>query len=196
MYCEVIKYFRDELADLPIEEASLTALSRCWKSKIFPHEFKMCVFELLAEKLERDIELVKTQIQSFNFHSPKQFYENLTSPKPKDIMSSFDLLIDDDHVFKYKTEIGDAWFDLEDAADLLVIKDLGMNIMHHVFIDPIADYMEVYVSSSFQTCFLRNNQTCHQLPVHIAALIFIKHDEEAQSRDQLLGWLHWHFFIT
>ena len=104
--------------------------------------------------------------------------------------------IDYGYVFKHKAEVVYAWFNFEDATDQLVIEDLGTNIMHHAFIDPIVDYMEVYVSSSFQTCILRNNQTCHQLPVRVSALIFIKHDEEAQSRDQLLGWLHWHFFIT
>jgi hypothetical protein len=102
MYCEAIKYFRDELADLPIEEVSLTTLSRCWKSKIFSHEFKMCVFELLAEKLERDIELLNIHIQSYSFQNPKQCYEQLTSPKPKDIVSSFDFLIDESFVCKHK----------------------------------------------------------------------------------------------
>jgi hypothetical protein len=90
----------------------------------------------------------------------------------------------------------DAGFNFEDGTDLLVIEDLGTNIMHHSLIDPIADYMEVYVSLSFQTCILYNDEICHQLPVHISALIFIKNDEETQSWDQLLGWLHWHFFIT
>jgi hypothetical protein len=115
LYCKAVKDFRDKLADFPSEEVSLTVVFRCWKSKNVPHEIKIRVLELFAERLEKDIELLKTQIQSFNFQSPKQFYEKLTSPKPKDIVSPFDLLIDDDPVFKYKTEIGDAWFDLEDA---------------------------------------------------------------------------------
>jgi hypothetical protein len=52
----------------------------------------MRVLELVAEKLERDIDI---QIQSYNFQNPKKFYEQLTSPKPKDIVSSFDFLIDE-----------------------------------------------------------------------------------------------------
>jgi hypothetical protein len=103
---------------------------------------------------------------------------------------------DDEYVYNYKAEAVDAWFDFGNATDLLVIEDVGMHIMHHAFIDPIADYMEIYVSSSCQTCLLYNDQICHLLPVHISALIFVKQDEEAQSWDQLLSWLHWHFFIT
>jgi hypothetical protein len=196
IYCEAIEKFRDELADFHIDEVSLTNCASLFQIEKLFSESKICVLELVAEKLEKDVELVDSQIQSYNFIDPKEFLENLPSPKQEEIVLPIDLQIDDDYVFKYKAEIVDAWFDFEDATDLLVIKDLGMNIMHHAFIDPIADYMEVYVSSSFQTCFLYNDQICHQLPVHISALIFIKHDEEAQSWDQLLGWLHWHFFIT
>jgi hypothetical protein len=68
--------------------------------------------------------------------------------------------------------------------------------LDHIFIDPVANYMELLFSITVQSCFLYNDQICNQLPVHILALIFIKHDEETQSWDQLLGWLHWHFFIT
>jgi hypothetical protein len=40
-------------------------------------------------------------------------------------------------------------------TDLLVIEDLGTNIMHHAFIDPIADYMELLMLAQVvQTCFL------------------------------------------
>jgi hypothetical protein len=103
--CEVIKDFRDELADYQIDEILLTTLFHCWRSKTFSHESIICVLELLAEKLERDIELLNTQIQSYSFQSPKQFYEKLTSPKPKDILSSFDFLIDEYVVCKHKSEI-------------------------------------------------------------------------------------------
>jgi hypothetical protein len=113
--------------------------------------------------------------------------ENIPSPKQEEIVLPVDLQIDGDYVFKYKAEVVDAWFDFADETDLLVIEDLGTNIMHHVLIDPIADYMEVYVRSSLRTCILYNDQRCHQLPVHISALIFIKHDEETQSWDKLLG---------
>jgi hypothetical protein len=122
MYCEAIKYFRDELANFPIEEVSLTTLSHCWKSKIFPHEFKMCVLELLAKKLERDIELLNTHMKSYSFQHPKQFYEQLTSPKPKDIVSSFDFLINESFVGKHKSDVEQlqSWSDIEDTNRKLI----------------------------------------------------------------------------
>jgi hypothetical protein len=66
----------------------------------------------------------------------------------------------------------------------------------HIFIDPVENYMELLFSITVQSCFFCKDPSHHQLLLHISVLIFIKHDEEAQSWDQLLGWLHWHFFIT
>jgi hypothetical protein len=203
IYCEAIKDFRDELADFPIEEVSLTTAFHCWKSKNFPHEIKICVLELFAERLEKDIELLNTQIQSYSFQHPKQFYEQLTSPKPKDIVSSFDFLIDESFVCKHKSEIEQlqSWSNIEDTNGKLIhVRMLNEYLenqqIDRIFIDPVANYMELLFSVTVQTCFFCKDPSYHQLPVHISVLIFIKHDEEAQSWDQLLGWLHWHFFIT
>jgi hypothetical protein len=194
--CEAIKEFRGKLAEFHIDEDFLTTVFRILESSKFSPKSKICFLELVVEKFENDIELLDSQIQSYNFLDLKEFLENLPSPKQEEIVLPIDWQIDDDYVFQYKAEVVDAGFNFEDATDQLVIEDLGTNIMHHALIDPIADYMEVHVSLSFQTCILYNNQICHQLPVHISVSIFIKHDEETQSWDQLLGWLHWHFFIT
>jgi hypothetical protein len=166
---EAVEDFRDKIADFEFDEVSLAVVIQRCKSKNAPHKNKMCALELVAEKLERDIELLNTQIQSYSFQHPKQFYEKLKSPKPKDIVSSFDFLIDE-----YP----------------------GNQQIDHLFFDPVANYMELFFSVTVQACFFCKNPSYHPLPVHISVLIFIKHDEEAQSRDQLLGWLHWHFFIT
>jgi hypothetical protein len=164
------------------------------KSKNVPHEIKMCVLELVAERLEKDIEPLDTPIQS---------YEQITSPKPKDIVSSSDFLIDEPFVDKHKSEVEQlqSWSDIEDTDGKLVhvkvLKEYPENQqIDHLFFDPVANYMDFFFSATVQTCFFCKNPSYHPLPVHIAALIFIKHDEEAQSRDQLLGWLHWHFCIT
>jgi hypothetical protein len=194
--CEAIEEFRGKLAEFHIDEDFLTTVFRILESSKFSPKSKICFLELVIEKFENDIELLDSQIQSYNFLDLKEFLENLPSPKQEEIVLPVDLQIDDDYVFKYKAEVVDAGFNFEDAIDQLVIEDLGTNIMHHALIDPIEDYMEVHVSLSFQTCILYNDQICHQLPVHISVSIFIKHDEETQSWDQLLGWLHWHFFIT
>jgi hypothetical protein len=194
--CEAIEEFRGKLAEFHIDEDFLTTVFRILESSKFSPKSKICFLELVIEKFENDIELLDSQIQSYNFLDLKEFLENLPSPKQEEIVLPIDLQTHDEYVFKYKAEVVDAWSGLEDETDLLIIEYLGTNIMHHALIDPIADYMEAFVSLSFQTCFLYNDQICHQLPVHISALIFIKHDEETQSWDQLLGWLHWHFFIT
>jgi hypothetical protein len=158
--CEAIKEFRNELANFQIDEVLLTVVFHCWKSRKISHEVKICVLELFAERLEKDIELLNTQIQSYSFQHPKQFFENLQSPKPKEIVLPVDVQIDGDYVFQYKTEVVVAGFNFEDATNQLVIEDLEANIMHHALIDPIADYMEVHVSLSFQTCILYKYQIC------------------------------------
>jgi hypothetical protein len=150
-----------------------------------------------------DIELLDSQIQSYNFLDLKVLLENIPSPKQGEIVLPVDLQIDDDYVFKYKVEVVDAWFNFEDATDQLVIEDLEANIMHHVLIDPIADYMEVHVSLSFQTCFLYKDQKCQQLPFHIMRThnqgilrISPTSSQVVHLFLQLLDWLHWHFCIT
>jgi hypothetical protein len=69
--CEAIKEFRDELADFQIDEVLLTTVFHCWKSRKFSPEVKICVLELFSERLEKDIEILNTQIQSYNFQNPK-----------------------------------------------------------------------------------------------------------------------------
>jgi SMC interacting uncharacterized protein involved in chromosome segregation len=64
IYCEAVKDFRDKIADFQFDEVSLAVVIQRCKSKNAPHKGKMCVLELVAEKLERDIELLNTQIQS------------------------------------------------------------------------------------------------------------------------------------
>jgi hypothetical protein len=73
-----------------------------------------------------------------SFHKPSehpQLYEEvLKDTECIGEKSSFD----DEYVYNYKAEAVDAWFDFGNATDLLVIEDVGMHIMHHAFIDPIA----------------------------------------------------------
>jgi hypothetical protein len=201
--CEAIEEFRGKLAEFHIDEDFLTTVFRILESSKFSPKSKICFLELVIEKFENDIELLDSQIQSYNFLDLKEFLENLPSPKQEEIVLPVDLQIDDDYVFKYKAEVVDAWFDFEDATDQLVIEDLEANIMHHVLIDPIADYMEVHVSLSFQTCFLYKDQKCQQLPFHIMRThnqgilrISPTSSQVVHLFLQLLDWLHWHFCIT
>ena len=130
-YYEAIEECRGELADLQFDEVSLTVVFHCCKLKNYSHKSKICVLELLAENLERDIELLNTQIHSYNFQSPKQFYEELTSPKPKDIVSSFDFLIEEYVVCKHKSEIEQlqSWYNIEDTNGKIIhVKMLKENL--------------------------------------------------------------------
>jgi len=192
--CEAVKDFRDAIADFQFDKVSLEIVIQLLESKDAPHEIKMSVLELVVERLEEDIEPLDTPIQS---------YEQITSPKPKDIVSSSDFLIDEPFVDKHKSDVEQlqSGSDIEDTNGKLIhvkmLKGYPENQQKdHIFFDPVANYIDFFFSATVQTCFFCKNPSYHQMPVHIAALIFIKHDEEAQSSDQLLGWLHWHFFIT
>jgi hypothetical protein len=192
--CEAVKDFRDAIADFQFDKVSLEIVIQLLESKDAPHEIKMSVLELVVERLEEDIEPLDTPIQS---------YEQITSPKPKDIVSSSDFLIDEPFVDKHKSDVEQlqSGSDIEDTNGKLIhvkmLKEYPENQQEdHIFFDPVANYIDFFFSATVQTCFFCKNPRYHPLPVHIAALIFIKHDEEAQSRDQLLGWLHWHFSIT
>lgn len=66
--------------------------------------------------------------------------ENIPYPKQEEIVLPVDLQIEDDYVFEYNIEDVDARFNFEDATDQLGIEGLEANIIHHTFIDPIADY--------------------------------------------------------
>jgi len=92
-----------------------------------------------------------SQIQSYNFQDPKEFFKNLPSPKQDETVVPFEWQIEDDYYFKYKNEEVVSGFNIEDTIDQLVIEGLEANIIHYAFVDPIIDYVEVLFSSSFQT---------------------------------------------
>jgi hypothetical protein len=113
IYCEAVKDFRDTLADFQFDEVSLAVVIQCCKSKKCSHKSKMCVLELVAERLAKDIEPLNTPIQS---------YEQITSPKPKDIVSSSDFLIDEPFVDKHKSDVEQlqSGSDMEDTDGKLI----------------------------------------------------------------------------
>ena len=97
---------------------------------------------------------MNSQIQSYNFRDPKEFLENIPSPKQEEIVLPLDLHIEDDCAFKYQNEDEVSRVNIRDTTDQLVIEGIKENIIHHSFIDPIADYMEVLINSNVQTCTL------------------------------------------
>ena len=96
IYWEAVKDFRDTITDFHFDAVSLETVIQLLESKDAPHEIKMSVLELVIERLEEDIEPLDTPIQS---------YEQITSPKPKDIVSSSDFLIDKPFVDKHKYDV-------------------------------------------------------------------------------------------
>jgi hypothetical protein len=133
----------------------------CLKLRKFSPKGKICFLELVVERFEKDIELLDSHIQSYNFQNPKQFLENLPSPNQEEIVLPFDLHIDEKCVFKYKTETVEleSRFNFEDTVDdeiihdQLVIEGLKDIVINHAFIYPITNYMEVFVQLKYSIMF-------------------------------------------
>ena len=60
---------------------------------------------LVVEIFEKGIELLDFYIQSYNFQGPKKFFENIPSSKHEEIVLLFDMQVDENYFFKYKTKI-------------------------------------------------------------------------------------------
>ena len=102
--CEFLKEFRNKLVEFQIDEDFLAVMFPCLKSSKFSPEGKICFRELIVEIFEKDIELLDFHIELYNFQDPKQFLENIPSRKQEEIIFPFDLQIDENYVFKYKTK--------------------------------------------------------------------------------------------
>ena len=163
--------------------------------------------DLVVERYENEIEFLQSQIQSYHFRDPEAFFQNLPSPSHEEIVLPSDLQIEDNYVSKAKTE---------DLVVGLITKEATVSsdqegpeeaIPHDVFIDPIADYMELLLNSSSLACFLREDQIHQQRPFYTTILIIGAHDrivlpssltisEPVHLFLQLLKWLHWLFDFT
>jgi hypothetical protein len=158
---KIFEEFRNELAETPLDEEFLTILFQCLKLNRYPPESKIYVLELVVERFEREFELLDSQTQPYDFQSIDKFLENLPSPRRDEIVSPFDLQIDEEWVVMNKTQneglvLG---FNSKDIAgdeiihEEMVIEGLRDQASSHVLIDPIADYLEFYFSPSLQPCF-------------------------------------------
>ena len=72
--------------------------------------------ELVVERYENEIELLESQIKSYSFRDPKEFYQNLPPPVHREIVLSPELQIEYDLGFKAKIEGVAARLITEDAA--------------------------------------------------------------------------------
>ena len=145
---------KDEILDFQFDEDFLKVIFLIFKSRKFSPQVKKWLLDIISENYETEIKLLHSQIQSYNFWNPKEFFENLPSPKKEEIVISFDLHIEDDYSSKHKTKEIVSWSNIHNSTEQLGIEGLELNNIHHAFIDPISDYMENIFSQNLQTCFL------------------------------------------
>ena len=127
--------------------------------------------------------------------------ENLPSPKQEEIVLPLDIHIEDDCDFKYQTKDEISRFNSEDITDQIVIEHLESSIIHHSFIDPIAEYKKVIFSPGFQPYILYKDQIHQKLALHnitlvrrthnqVILLIIITNNQVFHLFLLLLDWLH------
>jgi len=206
---KIFEKYRNELAETPLDEEFLTILFQGLKLNRGPPEGKIYYLELVVERFEKEIELLDSQSQPYDFQSIDEFLENLPSPRRDEIVSPFDLQIDEEWVVKNKTRtVGLAsGFNFEDVTDNetvrdeMVIEGWRNPAVSHVFIDHIADYIEFYFSCSIQPCFslqmlLHITKLVSWVKGPATILIMLVSSQEVHSFQQLLDWLYWFFHIA
>jgi len=164
---ETLNEFREVLSKFQPDEEFLGLVFLVVKTTEYPHKIKMCCLNLVVEKYENEIELLHSQIQSYDFLNPKEFLQNLPSPSHEEIVLPSDLQIEDNHAFKRKTEKLVAGFSTEDTTIQLDQESPKETITHYAFVDPIADYMEVFLNSKSLTCFLYEDQIHQKWPFYV-----------------------------
>ena len=138
---QALDEFRKLLSDYELDEFFLRLVLLKVKRTQQP-QIRMYFLDLVMEEHENEIQLVHSQIQSFDFHDPKEFLQNLPSPSHEEIVLPCDLQIEDNLAFKIKVEVLVAGFVTEDVAVPLDQEGPKETIPHNVFMDPVADYME------------------------------------------------------
>ena len=192
---------RNHLSEFHLDEDFLEVVFLILKSRKFSPEAKTCFLDIVVERYETGIELLNSQIQSYNFICPKEFLENIPPPKKEEILLPLHLHIEDDCTFKYQTKDEVSRFNIEDKTNQLVIEGLEINIIHRSFIGIITDYMEDIFSPNFQTCTLYKDQTHQMFPLHTINLVMRTHNQfillNFLTNNQvvhlfllLLDWLH------
>ena len=176
-HCEAVKEVRNWLADIEINEEFVRVWFQCLKSPKFPLETKTGFCELVVEKLEKEIQCLDEQIQSYDFQDPKKFLEILPHSKQD--------------IIEWPTVV------YIDSVQLEVcIAELGQPT-ESSFRDPIAAYMDTFFSLIDRSgCIFRGQiHYVHEGLPAIASVIWLKHSRTAFF-SCLLEWLIWHFSIT
>lgn len=175
--CEAVNDVRNWLADFELNEEFFSALLQGLKSSKFPFEAKSGVCELVVERVEKEIQYLNEQIQSYDFRDPKKFLETLPPSKHEIIELLTDVCIDSVQLEVCVAELGQT-------------TESG-------FYDPIAMYMEMFFSLIDGSGCLLHDQAhyVHEGLPAITSVSWWKHSQAA-SFSALLEWLIWHFSIT
>ena len=129
--------------DLPWAILLLSSSAKLVLKKIF--------LELVVERYEAKIEFLNSQEKSYQFRDPRAFLESLPPPKKEEISLPFGVQEEDDLVLKSHIEsaVEDAKIKAaQDKDNLPVMEGLKEKSVHHVFIDPVVEYMEALISSN------------------------------------------------
>lgn len=174
--CEVVEGIRKELEDTEFDEDVFSALLHLLKSPKLPW-FKTRFCELIVERIEKEIQCVDEQIQSYDFQDPKKFLE-IIPPSQQEIID----LPTDVYIDNVQLEV--------------CIAELGQPT-ESGFRDLMATYMDMFFSLTNRSgCILRDQ--AHYVHEGLPTIIFVssrKHSQAA-SFSGLLEWLIWHFSIT
>jgi len=171
--CEALNAFRECLVDIEINEEVSSFFLQCLKSP----NYHPSVCELLVERIEKEIQDLDEQIQSYDVQDPKNFLEIL--PPSQQAITDLPIEVYIDNV------------QLE-----VCIAELGQPTESGVR-DPIAAYMDTFFTVIDRSGCLVRDQAHHVhegLPA-IASVISWQHSQTA-SFSGLLEWLIWHFSIT
>ena len=171
--CEALNEFRECLVDIEINEEVLSFFLQCLKSPNYHPSF--C--ELLVERIEKEIQDLDEQIQSYDFQDPKKFLEIL--PPSQQEMTDLPIEVYIDNV----------------QLEACVV-ELGQPTESDVR-DPIAAYMDTFFRLIDRSGYLFRDQGHHVhegLPAS-ASVSWWQHSQAA-SLSGLLEWLIWHFSIT
>ena len=95
----------------------------------------------------------------------------------------------------------------QDIDNLPVMAGLKEESVHHMFIDPVAEYMEALISSNSPALILREGQIHQEWSLLMVTSVLKNHMQStlwlSLTGSQcsypfllLLDWLHWHYCIT
>ena len=206
MHPSFIAECRCSLARMKVEDLPQVILL----SSSFPPVLEKISLKLVVKIYEAEIEFLNSQEKSYQFIDSRTFLESPPPPKREEIPLSVEVQEEDDPVLKSHIEdvVEDALIEAaQDADSLPVMASQKEEIIYHVFIDPVAEYMEALIGSMSQALILCKSQL-HQrwsprmvasvLKIHMQSILRLSlmSSQFFFPFSLLLDWLHWHYCIT